>query len=65
MAYGKLRNVVKFSIPVGIAFLVIGIFLFMNYDVGSHQEKLGTVFMMYSGIILGIGFTALVALKSS
>ncbi|MGI0027094.1 MAG: hypothetical protein ACREAD_04555 [Nitrosopumilaceae archaeon] len=65
MAYGRLRNVVKFSIPVGLALLVIGIVLFMNSESGTHSEKLGIVFMMYSGIILGIGFTALVALKST
>ncbi len=65
MAYGRLRNVAKFSIPVGLALLVIGIVLFMNSDAGTHPEKLGIVFMMYSGIILGVGFTALVALKSS
>ena len=65
MAYGRLRNVVKFSIPIGLAFLVIGIVLFMYSEAGTQPEKLGIVFMMYSGIILGIGFTALIALKSS
>jgi hypothetical protein len=65
MAYGRLRDVVKFSIPVGFVLLVIGVVLFMNSEAGTHQEKLGTVFMMYSGIVLGIGFTAKIALKSS
>jgi hypothetical protein len=65
MAYGRLRNVVKFSISVGIALLCIDVIMFMSSDSGTKPEKLGTVFMMYSGILLGVGFTALVALKSS
>lgn len=64
MSYSRLRAVIKFSIPVGLAFLIIGVILFINSDAGTKPEKFGTVLMMYSGIILGIGFTALVALKS-
>jgi len=64
MSYGQLRKVVKFIIPIGIAFLVIGVFLFMNADVGTKEEKVGIVMMMYSGIVLGIGFAVLVALKT-
>lgn len=63
MAYGRLRNVVKFSISVGIALLCAGVIMFMVSDSGSKPEKLGTVFMMYSGILLGVGFTALITLK--
>jgi len=55
MSYGRLRDVVKFTIPVGLALLILGVILFMNSDVGTKPEKLGIVFMMYSGIILGIG----------
>jgi vacuolar-type H+-ATPase subunit I/STV1 len=64
MSYGRLRNVAKFSISIGLAFLCIGIFLFLSNDAETKPEKMGTVFMMYSGIMLGIGFIALVALKS-
>ena len=64
MSYGRLRKVAKFSIIVGFAFLCIGVILFLNSEAGARSEKVGTVFMMYSSIFLGIGFTALVALKT-
>ena len=64
MSFRQLRNVWKFCISIGIGFLSIGVFYFMNYDNNSHLEKVGTVLMMYSGIFLGIGFTALITLKS-
>lgn len=64
MPYGRLRKVAKFSIIVGFAFLCIGVVLFLSSDSGTKPEKVGTVFMMYSSIFLGIGFTALIALKT-
>lgn len=64
MSYNRLRKAAKFSIIVGFAFLCIGVILFMNSDTGTKPEKFGTVLMMYSGIFLGIGFTALIALKT-
>jgi hypothetical protein len=65
MSVRKLKRASMFSIGVGLGFLCVGVFYFMNSPEGSHMEKLGTVFMMYSGIMLGIGFTALIALKST
>lgn len=65
MSYNRLRTVSKYSLAVGIILLSIGVFLFMNSDVGEKSEKLGIIFMMYGGVMLGVGFTALVALKSS
>lgn len=64
MTYSRLRNVSKFSLIIGVAFLLLGIALFIFSDAGDKTEKLGVVLMMYSGIMLGVGFTALVALKS-
>lgn len=64
MSYNRLRMVSKYSLVVGIILLSIGVFLFMNSDVGEKSEKLGIIFMMYGGVMLGVGFTALVALKS-
>ena len=39
MSYGQLRKAVKFTIPIGMAFLVIGVLLFMNANVGTKVEK--------------------------
>jgi len=64
MSYRRLRNAAKFSIGIGIAFLCIGVALFLSSNAGTQPEKFGIVFMMYSGIMLGIGFTAFVVLKS-
>lgn len=64
MSYNRLRTVSKYSLVVGIILLSVGVFLFMNSDVGEKSEKLGIIFMMYGGVMLGVGFTALVALKS-
>jgi len=49
---------------VGLSFLSVGIALFLFGDIGDKIEKVGIVLMMYSGILLGVGFTALVALKT-
>lgn len=64
MSVRKLKRASMFSIAVGLGFLCVGIFDFMNSPEGSHLEKLGTVLMMYSGIMLGIGFTAYITLKT-
>ena len=64
MSYNRLRMVSKYSLVVGIILLSVGVFLFMNSDAGEKSEKLGIIFMMYGGVMLGVGFTALVALKS-
>jgi hypothetical protein len=64
MSYRGLRNVAKFLIIIGFAFLCIGVILFLNFEAGTKLEKVGTVFMMYSSIFLGIGFTAKIALKT-
>jgi|APSaa5957512535_1039671.scaffolds.fasta_scaffold79411_2 hypothetical protein len=64
MSYNRLRTVSKFSLLVGVAFLMIGVALFIGSDAGEKPEKIGIVFMMYGGVMLGVGFTALVALKT-
>ena len=64
MSYNRLRMVSKFSLIVGFIFLAFGVALFMGSDVGDKTEKLGIIFLMYGGVMLGVGFTALVALKS-
>ena len=65
MSHNQLRNATRFSLLIGSAFLIIGVILFLVSDVGEKSEKIGIVLMMYGGVMLGVGFTALVALKSS
>jgi hypothetical protein len=60
-----LRKVSTFSIILGMVFLSIGVSLFLSSNTGTQPEKVGIVFMMYAGVMLGIGFTAFIALKST
>lgn len=64
MNFRKFRNAWKFSIGVGLGFLCVGVYLFLNSNAGTQPEKFGIVFMMYSGIFLGIGFTIYITLKA-
>ena len=54
----------KFSLIIGFIFLSFGVALFMGSEAGDKTEKVGIVLLMYGGVMLGVGFTALVALKS-
>jgi len=64
MSYGGLRRATKYSLIVGTILLTLGVFLFMDSDVGEKSEKVGIVLMMYGGVMLGVGFTILAAWKS-
>jgi hypothetical protein len=64
MNFRKFRNAWKVSLGIGIGFLILGVYWFMNSGSGTPQEKIGTVFMMYSSIFIGIAFTIYVTLKS-
>lgn len=54
----------KASLAIGITCLVLGVLLFGENPTGTPQEKFGTIFMMYSGIFIGIAFTIYVTLKA-
>jgi hypothetical protein len=64
MAHGKLKNAYQFSVVVGLVFLCVGVFLFLNNNLGTIQEKFGIVIMMYSGIFLGDWFYCYNHIKS-
>jgi|GEM_PF-6634180 len=59
----KIKNASIFSILVGGALFLIGIYSYMVGDLNSFQEKFGTVYMTFGSMLLSLGFSFLVIWK--
>jgi hypothetical protein len=63
MSPHRLKRAGIFAIAVGLGFLIVGAVVFTFSVTGGKPEKLGVVLMINGGILVTMGFTALVASK--
>lgn len=64
MPHQKLKTMAGAGLAIGIVFISIGVYLFLNYPADSISGKLGIVFMTYSSVFFGIGITARIAMQT-
>lgn len=64
MGVNRLKKSAKGGLISGVILLAFGILLFMNFESESKPEKLGVVLMMYGGLLIGMAYTAFVALQT-
>ena len=64
MSTSDLKFSRNFALFLGFILLGAGIVLFLGYNGGTFEEKLGLVLFTCGALFVGIGYTLFVALKT-
>ena len=55
----------RYGLAVGLILLILGMVLFIVFESGEKIEKIGVFLMTFGGVMIGMGYTAYVAGKTT